>query len=60
MEKVSPEHQKQEAGVVTVVCPAPSTEAAKGTTKQVREMQMGVTVRKGQPVELHTYTREDR
>lgn len=60
MEKVSQEHQKQEAGVVQVSCPAPSVEAANGKTKQVRVMVMGVQVRKGQPTELHEYTREDR
>ena len=59
-DKVSPEHLKVEQGTVTVPCPAPSEEARRGKTQNIREMEMGVTVRKGEPIQMHKFTREDR
>jgi len=38
----------------------PVLEAAAGTTKLKREMEMGVTVRKGEAPVLHKYIREDK
>jgi hypothetical protein len=44
---------------VTVQCPNPAVEGASGTVKQTREMEMGVTIIKGQPIQIHKYIRED-
>lgn len=38
----------------------PVLEAQAGKSKNVREMEMGVTVRKGEAPQIHKYTREDK
>lgn len=40
--------------------PTPEQDASAGRTQNVREMEMGVTPRKGAAVEIHKYIREDR
>jgi hypothetical protein len=45
---------------IQVQCPTPESEAQAGTTKLKREMQMGVTARRGEKPEIFTYTREDK
>jgi hypothetical protein len=51
---------KVEPGVVQTPAPRPQDEAAAGKTQMTREMEMGVTVRKGEPVQIHKFIREDR
>jgi hypothetical protein len=52
--------------IAKVPCPNPEVEAMQGDLKSatgkttIREMEMGVTVRKGEAPTIFKYTREDR
>ena len=52
--------------IAKVPCPSPELESLQGDAKSlrgettIREMEMGVTIRKGEQPVIFKYTREDR
>ena len=51
---------KEVSVIQKVECPNPELEALRGTTKVRREMEMGVTVKKGESPQIFKYIREDK